>query len=145
MGWRPRTRGSLEPRHGTSMKVDAPLALNEQSYQPKQVVKQFAPKNKVVKQGARARAPLHTGPLSNTTTWRALFRSLERLLRFVGKVHSVAWACYLKLVNGETSLLADKVALQHSLREKLAHCEQHSGTPSRGTSTHARLKPREAV
>ena len=109
MGWRPRTRGSLEPRHGTSMKVDAPLALNEQSYQPKQVVKQFAPKNKVVKQGARARAPLHTGPLSNTTTWRALFRSLERLLRFVGKVHSVAWACYLELVYGETSLLADKV------------------------------------
>ena len=126
MGWRPRTRGSLEPRHGTSMKVDAPLALNEQSYQPKQVVKQFAPKNKVVKQGARARAPLHTGPLSNTTTWRALFRSLERLLRFVGKVHSVAWACYLELVYGDTSLLADEV-LDISLFnilyvEKLAHC-----------------------
>ena len=85
-----------------------------------------------VKHAARARAPLHTVPLSNTTTRHqphtrlALFRSLERLPRFVGKVHSVAWACYLELVYGDTSLLADEV-LDISLFnilyvEKLAHC-----------------------
>jgi len=34
----------------TSMKIDAPPALNEESYQPKQVAKQFASKNKVGKQ-----------------------------------------------------------------------------------------------